>query len=140
MTLQKDFLRDNNLGLLLLRLTVGGLMLFHGLHKLFYGVGFIGGMLSQMGLPTWIAYGSLLGEVVASLMLIAGLWTRAAAIVFAGNMVVAILMAHIGQLFAIDPRTGGWVPELPMLYLMGGVVLFFTGGGRYALTRGGIAD
>ena len=73
-------------------------------------------------------------------MLIAGLWTRAAAIVFAGNMVVAILMAHIGQLFAIDPMTGGWVPELPMLYLMGGVVLFFTGGGRYALTRGGIAD
>ncbi len=35
----------DDLGKLLLRLAVGGLMLFHGLHKLFGGVGFISGML-----------------------------------------------------------------------------------------------
>lgn len=51
MTLTKDFLRSNDCGLLVLRLTVGGLMLFHGIHKLTAGVGFIGGMLAQMGLP-----------------------------------------------------------------------------------------
>ncbi len=140
MKLQKDFLRDNDLGLLLLRLTLGVLMLFHGIHKLIAGVGFIGGMLAGIGLPEWIAYGSLLGEVVASVMLILGLWTRAAAVVFAGNMAVAILMAHLGQLFSVDPMTGGWMPELPMLYLMGAVVLFFTGGGRYALTKNSVAD
>ena len=33
MTFDKNFLRSNDLGLLLLRLTVGGLMLFHGVHK-----------------------------------------------------------------------------------------------------------
>lgn len=33
MELQKNFLRNNDLGLLLLRLTVGGLMLFHGIAK-----------------------------------------------------------------------------------------------------------
>ena len=39
----------DDLGKLLLRLAVGGLMLFHGLHKLFGGVGFISGMLVRSG-------------------------------------------------------------------------------------------
>ncbi len=47
----------DDLGKLLLRLAVGGLMLFHGLHKLFGGVGFISGMLVEKGLPGFIAYG-----------------------------------------------------------------------------------
>ena len=64
MKLNKDFLRCNDLGLLVLRLTMGGLMLFHGVHKLTHGVGFIGDMLAGMGLPSFIAYGALLGEVV----------------------------------------------------------------------------
>ena len=140
MKLNKDFLRCNDLGLLVLRLTMGGLMLFHGVHKLTHGVGFIGDMLAGMGLPSFIAYGALLGEVVASLMLIIGLWTRLAAVVFAGNRVVAILMVHLPQFFAVDPMTGGWTVELPMLYLLGAGALCLTGGGRYALTRGSVLD
>ncbi len=140
MNIQKDFLRNHDLGLLVLRVALGGLMLFHGIHKLIYGVGFIGGMLSSMGLPSFIAYGCLLGEVVAAIMLVIGLWTRAAALVFAGNMAVAILMAHLGTFFAVDPTTGGWTVELPMLYLLGAVSLFFTGGGKYALTKNSVAD
>lgn len=140
MNIQNNFLRSNDLGLLLLRLTVGGLMLFHGVHKLIYGVDFIVGMLSQIGLPGFLAYVSLATEVIVALMLIVGLWTRCAAVVFAGNMVVAILMAHSSQIFSIDPMTGGWAIELPMLYLLGAAVLFFTGGGRYALTRRSVLD
>ena len=45
MEIKTNFLRNNDLGLLLLRVSVGGLMLFHGVHKLIYGVGFIGGVL-----------------------------------------------------------------------------------------------
>ena len=44
-------LSHDDAGKLLLRLAVGGLMLFHGLHKLFGGVGFISGMLVEKGLP-----------------------------------------------------------------------------------------
>ena len=54
--MDKNFLRNNDLGLLLLRLTVGGLMLFHGVHKLIYGVSAIEGMLAGLGLPGFIAY------------------------------------------------------------------------------------
>lgn len=135
MTLGKDFLRNTDLGLVLLRLSVGGLMLFHGIHKLVGGVGMIGDMLAQLGLPSFIAYGALLAELVASLMIVLGVWTRAAAAVMLGNMVVAILMAHLNHIFALDPMTGGWAVELPMLYLLGAAALCFTGGGKYALTR-----
>ena len=135
MKLEKDFLRNPDLGLVLLRLSVGGLMLFHGVHKLLGGVGMIGDMLAQIGLPSFIAYGALFAEVVASLMIVVGVWTRAAAAVMVGNMIVAILMAHLGHIFSLDPMTGGWAIELPMLYLLGAAALCFTGGGKYAITR-----
>lgn len=140
MKFEKDFLRSTDLGLLLLRIALGGLMLFHGMHKLIYGVGFIGDMLAAIGLPSFIAYGSLLAELVASLMIICGIWTRLASVVFAGNMVVAILMAHASEMFSLSPMTGGLVIELPLLYLLGAAVLCLTGGGRFAVTNGTVLD
>ena len=140
MKFEKDFLRSTDLGLLLLRIALGGLMLFHGMHKLIYGVGFIGDMLAAIGLPSFIAYGSLLAELVASLMIICGIWTRLASVVFAGNMVVAILMAHASEMFSLPPMTGGLVIELPLLYLLGAAVLCLTGGGRVAVTKGTVLD
>lgn len=140
MKFEKDFLRITDLGLLLLRIALGGLMLFHGMHKLIYGVGFIGDMLAAIGLPSFIAYGSLLAELVASLMIIFGIWTRLASVVFAGNMVVAILMAHASEMFSLSPMTGGLVIELPLLYLLGAAVLCLTGGGRFAVTKGTVLD
>jgi putative oxidoreductase len=140
MKFEKDFLRSTDFGLLLLRIALGGLMLFHGIHKLIYGVGFIGDMLAAIGLPSFIAYGSLLAELVASLMIICGIWTRLASVVFAGNMVVAILMAHASEMFSLSPMTGGLVIELPLLYLLGAAVLCLTGGGRFAVTKGTVLD
>ncbi|HIE8860294.1 TPA: DoxX family membrane protein [Klebsiella quasipneumoniae subsp. similipneumoniae] len=54
-------LSHEDAGKLLLRLAVGGLMLFHGLHKLLDGVDGISGMLAAKGLPGFIAYGVLVG-------------------------------------------------------------------------------
>lgn len=136
----RDLLRNNDLGLLVLRLSVGGLLLFHGVHKAIYGIDGIGGMLAALGLPTFLAYGALLVELVASAMIVPGLWTRAAATAVAGNMVVAILMAHLSTLFTVDAATGGWAAELPALYLLGALALCFTGAGKYALTHGTIFD
>lgn len=136
----KNFLRNNDFGLLVLRLSIGGMMLFHGVSKAIHGVAGIGGMLESMGLPAFIAYGALLCELVAPVMIVLGLWTRAASAALASNMVVAILMAHAGVIFATDPATGGWAIELPALYLFGALALCFTGGGRYALTKGTVFD
>jgi putative oxidoreductase len=138
--MDKNFLRNNDLGLLLLRLTVGGLMLFHGVHKLIYGVSAIEDMLAGLGLPGFIAYFSLAAELLASVLIVLGAWTRVASVVMVGNMAVAILMAHLSVIFSVDPMTGGWAIELPMLYLLGAAVLCFTGGGKYALTKGHVTD
>ena len=48
---------------LLLRITVGFTMLFHGIAK-FNGIGFISGTLAGIGLPEIIANGVYIGEVL----------------------------------------------------------------------------
>ena len=138
--MNKDLFRNNDLGLLLLRLTVGGLMLFHGVHKLIYGVAGIQGMLAGMGLPGFIAYFSLAAELLASILIVIGAWTRVASVIMVGNMAVAILMAHLPVLFTADPTTGGWAIEQSMLYLLGAAVLCLTGGGKYAVAKGKVTD
>lgn len=130
-----NLLRNNDLGLLIMRVALGCIMLLHGIHKLVHGIDGIAGMLASMGLPSFIAYGVIIGEVVAPIMLILGLFTRAGAFVYAFNMVVAVLMAHSADVFSINPATGGWAIELPALYFFMALVLVFTGGGKYSLTR-----
>lgn len=51
-------------GILLLRLTIGILLLFHGVAKIEHGVGWIVQMLQAAGLPDFIAYGVYIGEVI----------------------------------------------------------------------------
>ena len=129
-----------NIGLLLLRLCTGGLMLFHGVAKLQGGIGFLQGMLTAKGLPGFLAYGAVVGEVLAPIAVLIGLFTRGAAAVVAFNMLVAIAMVHLGDLCAINPQTGGWAVELPMLYLLSSLALVFTGGGRFAVSTKTLLD
>ena len=125
-------LSHDDLGKLLLRLAVGGLMLFHGLHKLFDGVGGISNMLVAKGLPGFIAYGVLVGEVVAPCLLILGVLTRPAALVLAFTMVVAWLMVGTGKTFALD-AVGAWAIESLVYFFVGALAIAFLGAGRYAI-------
>ncbi|HCL6098902.1 DoxX family protein [Enterobacter cloacae subsp. cloacae] len=124
----------DDLGKLLLRLAVGGLMLFHGLHKLFGGVGFISGLLVEKGLPGFIAYGVLIGEVVAPILIIVGLFTRPAALVLAFTMIVAWLMVGTGKTFALD-AVGAWAIESLVYFFIGSLAVAFLGAGRYAVGK-----
>ena len=126
-------LRHINIGLLIFRLNFGVLMLFHGVHKLLHGVDGIKGMLAEMGLPAILAYGVHLGETISPILLIIGFRTRLAALVFTFVMVVAFGMAHTGNIFSLA-KSGSWAAELVALYLFGGLGLYFTGGGKYAVS------
>lgn len=125
-------LSHDDVGKLLLRLAVGGLMLFHGLHKLFAGVDGISGMLVAKGLPGFIAYGVLVGEVVAPCLLILGILTRPAALVLAFTMVVAWLMVGLDKTAALD-KTGAWAIESLVYFFVAGLAIAFLGAGKYAL-------
>ncbi len=109
-------------GVLLLRWTVAGLMLFHGIAKLQNGIGGIESMLSSMRLPRWLAFGVLIGEIVAPLLVLAGVFVGPAALVIAFNMVVAVAMAHSQQLFALG-ESGGYALELQAFYFFGSLAI-----------------
>ncbi|GIZ15457.1 DoxX family protein [Capnocytophaga catalasegens] len=124
-------MKNVNLGLLIMRLSVGVLMLLHGIAKL-NGVGHIKGMLENQGLPTILAYGAYLGEIVAPLLLIVGYRTRFAALMLVINCIAIIFLGGYSVLGL--GQYGGWSAELPGLFLFGALALFFTGGGKYALS------
>lgn len=124
---------DNaDLGKLIIRLTLGGLMLFHGVAKLFHGVGFIEGQLASLGIPAFFAYGVFIGELLAPLMVVLGYQTRIGALLIALNMLVAIALVHGHELMALGSN-GGWALELQGFFLFTAIALMFLGPGRYKL-------
>ncbi|WP_312972775.1 DoxX family protein [Atlantibacter sp.] len=125
-------LSKDDLGKLLLRLSVGGLMLFHGLHKLFGGVDGIAGMLTARGIPGFVAYGVLLGEVVAPVLIILGILTRLSALGLAFTMVVAWLLVGVDKTFMLD-KVGAWAIESLVYFFVAALAVAFLGAGRYAL-------
>lgn len=124
-----------DLGLLILRLAVAVVLLFHGVFKAANGIDWMSGMVTDVGLPAFIRYGVFVGELVAPVLLIVGLWTRLAALVITFNMAMAIFLALRDQLFAIKRSGGGWGVELEALIALGALALFFTGAGKYSISR-----
>ena len=119
-------------GKLVLRVAIGLLVLLHGIFKITHGVGFIGGMLDKAGLPGFLAYGVYIGEVVAPLMMLLGVGARAGAAIVVVNMLVALGLVHMGDLFVIT-KQGGWALELQGLYLFGALAVALLGAGRYSV-------
>ncbi|MFW2358246.1 DoxX family protein [Hydrogenophaga sp.] len=113
------------LGVILLRWTLAILMIFHGWAKVTGGVGGIEGMLVSNGLPGALAYGVYLGELIAPLFLLAGVWVVPAALVIAINMAFAVGLAHASQFMDIT-ATGGWRLELQAFFFMTALVVAFT--------------
>lgn len=122
-------------GKLILRVALGVLILFHGMAKVMGGPAFILGVVSKAGLPPALGYLVYIGEVLAPLLLIVGFWTRAAALVIAINMIVALLLVHTGQILTLSPQ-GGWALELQGMYFFAAIAVALLGAGRHSL--GGI--
>lgn len=127
----------DDIGKLVLRLSVGILLLMHGLFKAMNGISGISAMVQANGWPAWIGYGVFVGELLAPALLILGLFTRVSAVVIVLNMLVAIYLAHSHQLFHLA-KSGGWLLELQGLYLFGALAIAFLGAGRFSIggTRG----
>lgn len=128
------FHRDD-LAKLIIRLTCGGLLILHGSHSAIHGIQHIKDMLTNEGLPEFLAYGNLVGEVIAPLFMVLGYKARIAALVVAFNMVMSVFIAHRDIMFARNDF-GGWMIELNVFYLMTSLAVFFAGSGKYSLSRG----
>ena len=127
---------SDDLGKLLLRLTVGILMLFHGVTALLQPgvIEMLTGIFDRHGLPEAMVYALLAAEVVAPLMIILGFYARAGALLLALSMMVALWLQFSGvYLQAVD--IGGQFLELQVLYLLGALSIALLGSGRFALIR-----
>jgi putative oxidoreductase len=126
---------SEDLGKLILRIAVGGLMLFHGVFKLTHPetLDFVKQMLADSGLPGFVAYGVYVGEIVAPLLILLGVRARLAALVVAFNMLMAIGLVLRQQVFALKEMGGGWAIELDMFFILGALAIFFLGAGRFGV-------
>lgn len=119
-----------NLGLLVLRIVLGAVFIYHGVTK-FQNPGmaeFVGGAASSLGLnffsaEIWFNIVKYV-EVIGGAMLILGLWSGLATVFLLAIMVVAMNVKG----WAIDKA------ELDMVIAGSLLALLLTGAGRYALT------
>ena len=123
-----------NIGKLILRIMLGGLMLFHGVYKVQHGIDFIKGLVVAQGLPEVLAYGVYVGEMIAPVLLILGWRSRIWAGVIAVNMLVVIYLTQLGAFLKLGAH-GSWAVELQMFYLLSALAIVSLGSGRFALRR-----
>jgi len=109
----------------ILRTVLALLLLFHGWAKISGGVGWLVGVLEKTGVPWFFAYAVYLGEVLAPLLLLAGLFVVPAALLVMINMAVAVVLMHQSQLLTLN-SSGGWALELQAFYFLSALVVLLT--------------
>jgi putative oxidoreductase len=126
--------KNSDLGLLILRCTVGILIVFHGIANMNSNYAFIKSLLNGIGMPEFLAYGGFIGEIIAPILIVIGYRARLGSLILAFFFLVAILLGHSSDVFTLN-QFGGWGIELQALYLFGSITLFFTGAGNYAVSK-----
>jgi putative oxidoreductase len=116
---------------LILRVSVGVLILFHGVHKLIHGIAGVHSLVVHAGLPGFFAYGVYVGELIAPIFIILGLYARIASSILFVNMFVAIYLAY-GFHWSLSSH-GGLSFETPLLFLIMSLLVVLLGSGRYAV-------
>jgi len=129
-----QFLKNDDVAKLILRFGVGILIFFHGVAKIGSAgtLGFIKAQLARHGLPEAVVYGVFIGEIIAPVLLVMGVYSRIGGLLVFGNMLFVFGLVHMGEIFTLSPH-GGWGLELQGFYLIGGLAIMFLGSGKFAI-------
>jgi putative oxidoreductase len=141
--IKKLFATDGSLSGTILRVALGAAMLPHGAQKLlglFGGAGFNASMKwfeSNFHVPALLALAAILAESVGAVALIAGFFTRLAALAVAVDMAVAVYLIHwkIGFFMNWMGNQKGEGFEYHILAIAIGLALTVKGGGRWSVDR-----
>jgi putative oxidoreductase len=121
----------DDVGKLLVRVVVGGLLLYQGVGAFQNGNGHVMNGLADYGLPGVLVRGVYVGAVLAALLILLGTWTRMAAM-YAGSVAFAALLVQGGDFVRFEP-TGAWIAALWVFYIIAPLGVFLLGPGRFAL-------
>ncbi|MGE3802954.1 MAG: DoxX family protein [Candidatus Kapaibacterium sp.] len=115
--------------ILLLRLWLGSMMIYHGWGKVFGNIDKFTEGVAKMGfpMPEFFAWSAALSEFGGGLLLIFGLFTRPAAMFVGITMIVAGFVRHLDDPFGKK--------ELSLTYLVLALVILIAGPGKAALDR-----
>ncbi len=126
------------LALLVMRLALGAIMVVHGFHKVFGGLHHFAQMVTGMGLPAWLGYVSSFTEFLGGLLILAGLFARAASFALCIDLIVAIWKVHWHNGLLGSPDRPGY--EFPLAAATLAFALIFFGSGPISIDhilRGG---
>ncbi len=117
---------------LILRVSIGALLLAHGLVlKVFtFGLAGTAGYFQSIGYPGFFAYLVIAGEILGGTALILGVWTRWIALLMLPILIGATLQ-HTGNGWLFSAAKGGW--EFPLFWTVTLIVQALLGDGAHAL-------
>jgi putative oxidoreductase len=125
-----------HIGLLILRVVVGGLVAGHGAQKLFgwfrgHGIAGTGGFFESLGFRPgrWMAVLGGMAELGGGSLLMLGFLTPFGSAAIIGVMTTAALSVHLEK--GLWNTEGGF--ELPLAYATAAATVAFTGPGRYSM-------
>lgn len=123
-------------GALLLRVSLGVMLLAHGLllKVMTFTVAGTVGYFESIGYPGFFAYLVIAGEILGGLALIAGIWTRPVALLMLPILFGATLQ-HLPNGWVFSGEGGGW--EFPAFWSLALLVQALIGEGAYALRPSG---
>jgi len=114
--------------LLVFRILFGVLLMSHGIQKLTNFEVMSSGFPDPLGLGSGISLSlAIFGELICSIGFIVGAFYRLALLPMIFTMIIAYFVIHQNDPFHVK--------ELPFVYLVVFVIMFFAGPGKFALDR-----
>ncbi len=123
----------NDYSTVITRIALGGLLLSHGLIKLFvFTVQGTVGFFESLGLPAITAYLTIFGEIAGGISLILGVYSRLVAILSL-PILIGALWAHSSNGWLFSNNGGGW--EFPLFLIVITFAVIISGDGPFALRK-----
>lgn len=129
---------NQQIGAMISRISLGTILLAHGLLKVMvFGVEGTVGYFASLGLPSFIAYLTIFGEIAGGIALILGLYTRLAA-ALSVPILIGATWAQLGNGWLFSNANGGW--EFLLLLVALSVSVAFQGPGAFAIKHVPLLD
>jgi putative oxidoreductase len=121
-------------GVLLLRVSLGILFLAHSivLKLVTYGADGTAQFFVGVGLPGWLAYVTIVWELLGGILLVLGVQTRLVSLILSPILLGALFFVHLANGWVFTNTNGGW--EYPAYLFVLCMAQALLGDGPYALS------